>query len=301
LSESADRADPLERPPGALRSLGEAVVLSHANFLRLYPLALLVDGTLEAIAMATGTTSPGLRFGELPSRLAALHPGRSSLLEFASILLVVGGAFVPMLATTAVAARAVVERMRGRPARPLQSLAAGARRLPLAVATALAFAILPVATLWLPSLFDDSFRMIPFFFFAAFAAVVMDGAIIGRWIFALPAAVLERRGAISALRRSERLGEGRAVRTLGLVLLGGLIGGALFWFEVRGAHALLPGVPADSDRPASAPLAVAVGIGRTALDAWFHVVVATVTIVYFERVRLAKEGLDAEELRSVFH
>lgn len=299
MSGASDDAVPNASSPGALRSLGEAVVLSHANFLKLYPLALLVDGTLEAIAVATGTAHPGLRFGELPTRLAALHSGRSSLLQFVSILLVVGGAFVPILATTAVAARAVVERMRGRQARPLASLAAGVRRLPLAATTALAFAILPVATLWLPSLLDDSIRMIPFFFFLAFAAVVMDAAIIGRWLFAVPAAVLERRGAISAWRRSERLGEGRGVRTLGLVLLGGLIGGALTLLELRVSSAILPLDSPTADL-ADAPLALAVGFGRTAVDAWFHVVVAAVTVVHFDRIRIAKEGLDPEELRTVF-
>jgi hypothetical protein len=132
--------------------------------------------------------------------------------------------------------------------------------------------------------------------------VPLAAAVVARWLFAVPCAVLEGRGLIAAWRRSERLGAGRQLSTFGLVVLGGaawLVGfgslaSVLWYLLMRDGRTALTW---ESPHGWTVPLE----FGRVAVVAWFHLCVATVTTVYFERVRLAKEGPDANELRSVFN
>jgi hypothetical protein len=289
------------RPPGALRSLGVGLRLAHANFLRLYPLALLVGVALELVGIATDTATFLAPFDRAPVKLVAYSGGSPSLLQFANCLFSTFGWLLPLLLTTAVVAHAVRARMRNEPARPLASLRRCARALHVAVATALAFSIVPLAALWFPSMSGNAEAIMRTHLWVLPLSLPLAAAVIARWLFAVPCAVLERRGLIAAWRRSERLGAGRQFSTFGLVVLGGatwLIGlgitASVLWFLMtrEDRTSLTLRMPYG--------WSVALQFARVAIVAWIHLCVATVTTVYYERVRLAKEGPDAEELRSVF-
>jgi hypothetical protein len=289
------------RSPGALRSLGVGLRLAHANFLRLYPLALLVGVALELVGIATDTATVLAPFDRAPVQLVAHTGGSPSLLQFATYLVSTFGGLLPLLVTTAVIAHSVRARMRSEPARPLASLRRGARALHIAVATALAFSIVPVAAFWFPSTSGDSEAILRTYLWVLPLSLPLAAAVIARWLFAVPCAVLEGRGLISAWRRSERLGTGRQLPTFGLVVLGGALW--LFGFgsvmSVVGYLVMRDGHTALT-RATPSGWSVALEFARVAMVAWFHLCVAAVTTVYFERVRIAKEGPDAEELRSVF-
>jgi hypothetical protein len=292
--------------PSAMRSLGDGIGLAHANFLGLYPLALGVDATLEGIALLLGMSGPAGRFEHAGRHL---H-GSANAALFAAIALFVVDAFLPPLLVTALIARAVRERLRGRPARPGQSLLAGLRGVPVAAATALALAIVPVGSIWIPyAMFGEAFRR--FMTLNAIGhvvfllAFVLIAAIVARLALATPAAVLEGRGLLAAWRRSETLIEGAMRRVLGLVLVVGLIwvvlvhgvaGGGATWLAER-----LP--PHDTQhfaRTASTGATLALAFARCAFEAWFHLLVGVVTTVLFERARRAKDGPDPDELKQVF-
>ena len=285
------------RPTGALRSLGLGLRLAHVHFLRLYPLALLVGVALEAIAIATDTASAAHLFGRMPAWLYDDPLPPRSVLLFLLILLRTIGGMAPILVTTAFVTPAAFELQRGRAARPLASLAAGVRVLPVALATGLAFSILPLAMLWFPTAFGDFGSTAGTYLWVVPLSLPLTAAVVGRWLFAVPAAALERRGLIAAWRRSERLVVGRQLSTIGLVLLGVAFGFVVYeavlpWLYVGWFDEWIIIEPTLLQR--------APEFGRVALTAWFHLCVATVTTVHFVELRRAKEGPDAEELRSVF-
>jgi hypothetical protein len=290
------------RPPGALRALGTGLRLAHADFLRLYPLALLVGVALELVGIASDTADVVGPFDRAPVKLVASTGGRPSLLRFAANFVSTFGWLLPALLTTAVVAYAVRVRMRGEPARPLASLRRGARALHIAVATALAFSIVPLAALWIPTTSGNDATIERTYLWVVPLSLPLAAGVAARWLFAVPCAVLEGRGLIAAWRRSERLGAGRQLSTFGLVVLGGAA-----WFVGFGGLAmallylLVHEGGAASAVEAPSGWIVALEFGRVAIVAWFHLCAATVTTVDFERVRLAKEGPDADELRSVFN
>jgi hypothetical protein len=290
------------RPPGALRALGTGLRLAHFEFLRLYPLALLVGVALELVGIASDTANVWAPFNRAPVRLVALTGGRPSLLRFATFFVSTFGWLLPVLLTTAVVAHAVRARVRGETARPLASLRRSVRALHIAVATALAFSIVPLAALWIPTASGNDAAIERTSLWVLPLSVPLAAGVVARWLFAVPCAVLERRGLIAAWRRSERLGAGRQLATFGLVVLGGatwLVGFGSFatflsYLATQGGRIEFMGMPPSG-------WSVAGEFGRVAIVAWFHLCVATVTTVYFERVRFAKEGPDADELRSVFN
>jgi hypothetical protein len=292
-------------PPRALQSLADAVRLAHAHFLVLFPLALAVDWTLEAaVTLATGG-GPGALYRVLLASLLERDPLAGDGPLFLAVVVAALDAFLPTLIATACLARAVRAILRGRTVRPLESFAAGLRRLPVALATAVAFSIVPVAVTWLPWKFGRDYLPVPLragLFFGAPLFVLLIAAIIARFALATPAAVLERRGLIGAWRRSERLIEGSMWRVVGLVVVvgvlwvvfvrgfagGGVVALAEQWAPPASGHA----------KPGAA--AIALAFFRSALEAWFHLVVGVVATILFERLRRAKEGPDADELQQVF-
>jgi hypothetical protein len=285
------------RSPGALRSLAVGLRLAHANFLRLYPLALLVGVALEAAALGTDTATALHLFGKTPDRFLHDSDLSKGVLLFSRGLLVTVGWLLPVQLTTALVAHALREQLRGRPARPLASLGLGARSLHVAIATALAFAIVPLAALWFPTTVGDSRTVLRTYFWVIPLSLPLIAAVIGRWIFAVPAAVLERRGPIGAWRRSERLVTGRQLPTIGLVLLGLALWYALFGLLLSWIAGTTGILRVGVEESFGARVFECV---RVALAAWFHLGVAAVTTVYFVDVRRAQEGPDADELRRVF-
>lgn len=290
---------PPPQPPRALRSLADGVVLAHRRFLQLYPLALLVDGSLElAITLWTGGGPGGLvRWLTVESSRA---PRLTSLQNVLLGALVALDTFLPALVTTAFVARSTHELARRRPARAWTSLAAGARRLPVAIATAVAFSIVPTAAAWFvtggPVLHPVVLQPLVVLF-----ALLLTAAILARFALATPAAVLERRGLIGAWRRSERLVDGSMWRVIGLVVLAGLSWAFLSSIVDTAAQELArQALPGYDVRAAPALIAIAFAFARSAVEAWFHLIVGVVTTLLFERMRRVKEGPDADELQQVF-
>ncbi|HET6162571.1 MAG TPA: hypothetical protein VFG37_02815 [Planctomycetota bacterium] len=280
------------RSPGALRSLGVGLRLAHVRFLRLFPLALLVGVALEAVAIATDTAIYWHLFGRAPAWLHDDPHVPRSVLLFLSFLLRTLGGTAPAVLTTALVTPAASELLRDRDERPLASLAAGVRVLPVALATTFAFSILPLAALCAPRTAGDVPSSARTFVWAVVLSLPLTAAVIGRWLFAVPAAALERRGLIAAWRRSERLVVGRQLSTFGLVLLG--VASGFVAFEM-----VLPWLLATWAL-GPLPWPRVLEFGRVALSAWFNLCVATVTTVHFVELRRAKEGPDADELRAVF-
>lgn len=286
-------------PPRALRSLADGFILAHRHFLQLYPLALLVDWSLElAITLTTGG-GPNALFRAIAD---AANRGRRDTAR-AIVLLGAGAAlsaFLPTLVTTAFVARATRSLARGRPARALESLGSGLRRLHVAVATAAAFAVVPTAAAWFLSERHRAMNVspIPIVFLLA---LLLTAAIIARFVLATPAAVLERRGLIGAWRRSERLVEGSMWRVIGMVLAVGLLGAILVRVVVGGgAFALAEAFAPGFDDHAPSAVAAAISFASSAVEAWFHLIVGVMTTLLFERMRRMKEGPDADELQQIF-
>ena len=294
-------------PTRALQSLAEGIRLAHLHFFRLYPLALLVDWAIEAgITLWTGG-GPGAVVDAL---LQTSHgggdaaAGRRVLVEAVVLAL---EAFVPALVVTAIVGRAALSVARGRPAAPLTSLASGLRRLHVALATAAAFSVVPIAATWF---LRDLVAVLWPRHVAALAAelalfllsLLLSAAILARFALATPAAVLERRGLIGAWRRSERLVEGSMWRVIGLVVVLGLlglvvVGGVAGVGALALAERMAPWIgEGRSHRGAAVAISFALGL----VAAWFHLIVAVVTTLLFERLRRAKEGPDAEELQRIF-
>src|SRR5262249_59964792 len=125
-----------------------------------------------------------------------------------------------------------------------------------AAATALAFSIVPLAALWFPSTFRGSEVIARTYLWVLPLSLPLAAAVVSRWLFAVPCAVLERHGLIDAWRRSERLGAGRQLATFGLVGFGGaawLVGfgwlPSLPWYPgVRAGPTAPPSPPAPGTR-----------------------------------------------------
>jgi hypothetical protein len=293
-------------PAAALQSLADGIRLAHLRFFTLYPLALLVDGTIEAIVtLATGGGPAALYAWFLSDSPRRGDAGGGRLVLLAALIAALD-AFVPALAATALVARAARSLARGRPARPFASLLSGLRRLHVAVATAAAFSVVPIAAAWFfAELVAGAWPHHPVAgaggLLLLLLGLLLAAAILARFALATPAAVLERRGLIGAWRRSERLVEGSMWRVIGLVVLLVLFGLVVVRGLIDGgAFALADLVAPRVARGPAPPVAIAIAFARSALDAWFHLIVAAVTTLLFERLRRAKEGPDAEELQRIF-
>jgi uncharacterized membrane protein len=110
----------------------------------------------------------------------------------------------------------------------------------------------------------------------------------------IPAAVEERPGVMAALNRSSHLTEGNRWQVFAVLFLLGLISAGLSLFLIP----LLGGTEAASAaRDGSSPVALIiselVGLVPTGLS-------ATASAVMYYRLRSLKEGIDVEEIASVF-
>jgi len=117
----------------------------------------------------------------------------------------------------------------------------------------------------------------------------------GVWLFvsysvAVPAMLLERIGAINALRRSFRLVRGRWWPTAGVLLIGYLLIGILGAL-VTGVIMVIPSLVAEGNTLVGALGAVVGGTVGTVLTTPYSA--AVVTLLYFD-LRVRKEGLDLQ-------
>ncbi len=106
------------------------------------------------------------------------------------------------------------------------------------------------------------------------------------WFVAIPVCVVERLGPISSLGRSRRLTKGHRWKILGLLLLLYLIGIITSIF-LGGTFTALGGTP----------LAM---IGALIWSAIWGTFASVVIVVTYHDLRVAKEGIDTEQIIAVF-
>jgi len=168
--------------------------------------------------------------------------------------------------------------MRGRPANLVESASVGLRRLfPIIVATIIMIILVFLASLLL--------------FFPGMMLYMM-------WFVAVPACVVERLGPIQCLRRSRELTKGHRWRIFGLVLvtlIPALILGAILVAVVVAIMGM--GVVLGLTPALSATVAQVVGLIWSAIWKAFYSIVVVVT---YHDLRVAKEGVDTEQIAAVF-
>jgi hypothetical protein len=105
-----------------------------------------------------------------------------------------------------------------------------------------------------------------------------------RWFLATTVAVVERVGVFGSLRRSSQLGAGSRMRLFGLILVQYLIGMLVGW---------VVGLPDYDDADVSFFVTTLGGLVAASLTSIFPVVA-------YHELRLAREGIDLDQLASVF-
>jgi len=166
----------------------------------------------------------------------------------------------------AVIVHAAFQDMQRRPVRLAESLNVALRRLlPI-----LGFAFVAYLLIWL-----------------GFSLLIIPGLILyTMWFVALPACVVERLGPWSSLRRSRELTKGHRWKLFGLALLL-LIGG----FGSSLLQFVLAAVDADP---------IVELIGRLIWQGLWVSFVTTVVAVAYHDLRVAKEGVDIDQIAGVF-
>jgi hypothetical protein len=152
-----------------------------------------------------------------------------------------------------------------------------------------------------PISINDSFRVGFARFLPIVGLIILEGLGVGlgtvllvvpgiilllMWYLALPACVVERLGPVASLSRSAALTKGHRWKILGLILVLGIAGGII---------------------AAVLPLAAKMVLGRIGfvvvqylVQALIAVINGIIVIVLYRNLRVAKEGLDTEQIAAVF-
>jgi hypothetical protein len=206
---------------------------------------------------------------ELPSLLLS-DTTRSPIVDTNQLALAISGfvlAVVLNQLSQAILVYGAFQDMRGQPVSLIESIRAGLRRLLPVIGLAVLGSILAVAGL---------------------AVLVVPGLIVlTAWFVATPVCVVERLGPWRSLDRSARLTKGYRWKIFGLlvslILIAGL-GATLIEFLVS----------------AVAPNSLLVSIGSLVWDATWTASSAIVGVVAYRDLRVAKEGIDTEQIAAVF-
>jgi len=105
------------------------------------------------------------------------------------------------------------------------------------------------------------------------------------WYVALPACVVERIGPVESLGRSAALTKGHRWKILGLILLVAIVGGVIG--GVIGAVAVISGH-------------IGLAIVQYLVQVFVSLYSAILVIVLYRDLRVAKEGIDTEQIAAVF-
>ena len=261
MAEQAQDVQPAAMPPGEFRV---GVVLSKS-------FAVFFGNIVSFVVIALVVTSPTHIYmayvttqvieGTPPGSLAILTP-----------LVQIGGAILWMILTAAIT-YGTYQDLRGRKASLGEFLARG---LPLI------FPVIGVAVLY--------FLMM----MVGFVLLVIPGMIIFiMYMVAIPVAVVERPGVFKSLSRSKVLTKGNRWRVFGAylviviitmaitVVIGLVTTGAAFQTELYSAG-------------------IAFGLANYISGAFLAALGAVVIAVIYHELRMAKEGVDAEEIAAVF-
>jgi hypothetical protein len=197
-------------------------------------------------------------------RMGAVAPGTAN----ASLLLVLGGFGTTVLATISQAAvlSGAFDDMRGRPVDLFESLKVGLRRFFPLLGTTICVIVL---------------------YALAFIALVVPGLIVLTMLFvAIPACVVERLGPIKSMGRSARLTKGHRWKIFGLLLATTIVG-LVLQFTLGGVGRAIGGPT----------LGIIVLVLWSAVWGAFNAILAVVT---YHDLRVAKEGVDTDQIAAVF-
>jgi hypothetical protein len=200
--------------------------------------------------------------GAGPVKFMAADPGTAAATLGLGVIMTV----VLSALSQAIVLYAAFEDMRGQPVNLLESTKIGLRRIFPVVAVAL-------ATTFLASL-------------AAVALVFPAFIVFTMLAVATPACVVERLGPIKSMGRSARLTKGHRWKMFGLWLLT-IIGGAIVQGVLVSAAAMIGG----------RPLALLIQFVVSAVWGAFY---AILIVVAYHDLRVAKEGVDTDQIAAVF-
>jgi hypothetical protein len=200
--------------------------------------------------------------GAGPVKFMAADPGTAAATLFLSVVM----ALVLSALSQAIILYAAFEDMRGRPVNLLESTKIGLRRFFPVFGVAL-------ATTFLASL-------------AGLALVIPAFIVFTMLLVAPPACVVERLGPIKSMGRSARLTKGHRWKLFGLWLVT-IIGGAVVQGALVGTAAKLGGRPLE--------LLIQLVVGAV-WGAFYAILV----VVAYHDLRVAKEGVDTDQIAAVF-
>jgi hypothetical protein len=197
--------------------------------------------------------------------------------------------------------------MRGKPVRLADCIKVGLRRFfpltRLAILVGLAmlayFLFLGLATVWSTQTLQSP-ALVALTFLALFIPLVI---LFLMWFVATPACVVERRGAVRSLGRSRELTKGHRWKIFGLILVAlipaSIVAGVItFVLATLGMGVVLRiGIFFDLSRSMNTVVAQVVSLIWTALWTAFYAILVAVA---YHDLRVAKEGVDTEQIAAVF-
>ena len=197
--------------------------------------------------------------------------------------------FVLSLLGQAIVVYAAFQDMRSRPVDIGEALHVALRRFLSIIGIAMCMGFAFIVVLALPAALAGFF-MRPHVYVAISIAVAIGIVaavfLLTMWIVAIPACVVERRGPLSSIGRSSNLTKGHRWKVFGMLVLlfavAALIGGV-----VRGLVGLA----------GSSTLAT---LGNLAWIGLWGAFYATIVVVTYHDLRVAKEGVDVNQIASVF-
>lgn len=185
------------------------------------------------------------------------------------VIMTLGSMILGVIASASVT-YGTFEQLRGRHASLGANVAVGLKRLVPVLLTALVMGL---------------------FLMLGFMAIIIPGVILMcRWWVAIPAAVVEKTGIMASLGRSAELTKGHRLQIFGIVFLLGVIS------RISGRIVELMFLPAH---PTIADVRVYLA-GILAVTVLMGGITAVVACVGYHDLRQLKEGVDTEELASVF-
>jgi hypothetical protein len=200
----------------------------------------------------------------------------------------------------------VFQDMRGRPVRLADCLKVGLRRFFPLVGLAICVGIAMVAYMlfFALAIFQLSKVLQPALLILAFVPLIMPFvALYLMWFVAMPACVLERLGPVRSMGRSRALTKGRRWKIFGLILVilipalivAGVITAVMAKLGI-GVN-LRIGVFFDLNRTPNTVAAEVVSLIWTAIWTAFYAILVAVA---YHDLRVAKEGVDTEQIAAVF-
>jgi len=265
------------------RVINQSVSVLSRNFPALFLIG--VVAYLPIRLAALGFTS--LTRGTLPVSVTPLRTGIAALLFVLTLL------FFSMF-SQAVILHAAFQNMRHQPTNIVESLKVGLRRifflLLLAIILGIAALLVAIALSLAVGAVVVMFRSSAYTGVATIVAVILGLAVFAffftMWFVAVAACVMERRGPFGAMGRSQVLTKGHRWRIFGMMLL---------LFIAISIISVVVGLilsPAGS--------MIVTFLGNLAWSAIWGAYFATAVAVSYHDLRVAKEGIDIEQIASVF-